>query len=145
MRNLTHRKTQSGHFFPKLWHFFVILEKWKGETSPPLVLCAQWCSTALMVRDDDELFLCLVDRRKAFSLISSRAGPLSEILTIANLRTLQPGFEPLQNLEFRLRVGWSCGRITTTSSLKEKGLFQILWTLWKMVRWLLNLILNLKI
>ena len=145
MRNLTHRKTQSGHFFPKLWHFFVILEKWKGETSPPLVLCAWWCSTAVMVRDDDELFLCLVDRRKAFSLISSwdhcqRSSPL-QISARCNqglnlCRTWSSGLE----LDEVVAVV-----ITTTSSLKEKGLFQILWTLWKMVRWLLNLILNLKI
>ena len=107
MRNLTHRKTQSGHFFPKLWHFFVNLEKWKGETSPPLVLCARWCSTALMVRDGDELFLCLVDRRKAFSLISSRDHcQRSSPLQISNM--LQAGFEPAQNLVQSGLVEWSC-------------------------------------
>ena len=43
---------------------------------------------------DDELFCGTVDRRKAFRL----SGPLSEILTIANLQHAASGFEPAQNL-----------------------------------------------
>ena len=33
MKNLTHRQSQSGHFFPKLGHFFSILKK--GQGRPP--------------------------------------------------------------------------------------------------------------
>ena len=53
--------------------------------------------------DDDEGFCGIVDRRKAFCLISSR-GLLSEILTIANLR--HTASKILNSAEPEFRLSW---------------------------------------
>ena len=53
--------------------------------------------------DDDEGFCSIVDRRKAFCLISSR-GLLSEILTIANLR--HTASKILNSAEPEFRLSW---------------------------------------
>ena len=65
------------------------------------------------VRDDDELFCSMVDRRIAFSLISSRDHcQRSSPWRISD--TLGAGFEPTQNLISGC-VEWSCAaEITTT-------------------------------
>ena len=58
-----------------------------------------------MYGDNDELFLCMVDKRKAFSLVSigdhcQRSSP-SRISD-----TLRVGFEPAQNLSSGFATLW---------------------------------------
>ena len=58
-------------------------------------------------------FCCMVDRRKAFSLISSREHcQRSSPSQISD--TLRAGFEPAQNLNSSL-VKWSCAVVITTT------------------------------
>ena len=63
--------------------------------------------------DDDELFLWYGWPTKGVSPYF-QPGPLAEILTIANLRHTQAGFEPVQNLSLGL-VKWNCAVVITTT------------------------------
>ena len=65
--------------------------------------------------DDEELFCGMVDRRKAFSLISSLDHcQISSPLRISNM--LWAGFKPVQNLNSGL-VERSCAVVITTTPL----------------------------
>ena len=58
-------------------------------------------------------FYGMVDRRSAFTPYF-QPGPLSEILSIANLRHTRAGFEPAQNLSSDF-VEWSFAVVITTT------------------------------
>ena len=63
--------------------------------------------------DDDELFCGVVNRRKTFSLISSRE-PCQRSSPSRISDTPQAGFEPAQNLSSGF-VEWSCAVVITTT------------------------------
>ena len=69
----------------------------------------------MRVDDDDELFCGMVDRQRAFSLISSRDHcQRSSPSRISD--TPRAGFEPAQNLSTGL-VEWSCATVISAAPL----------------------------
>ena len=93
----------------------------KNHKNPEVDKKIQTCDTLLHDDDHDELFLWYGWLTKGFYPYF-QPGPLSEILTIANIRHVASRIEPVQNLGSDFVV-WSCAVVITTTPQRPRALY----------------------